>query len=60
MFKGLIELYLKQPLYRSQINFFLIFRFQCHYLKIGGRKYPGYLKKMRTASQTYMKTKKVC
>ena len=24
----------------------------------GGRKYPGYFKKMRTACQTYMKTKK--
>ena len=65
MFKGLIELYLKQPSYRMlgkkvKLKIFQIFTFQCHYLKIGGRKYAGYFKKMKTACQTYMKTKKVC
>ena len=43
---------------KVKLKIFQIFRFQCHYLKIGGRKYPGYLKKNKTACQTYMKTKK--
>ena len=64
MFKGLTEIYLKQPSYRMlqnkvKLKIFQIFRFQCHYLKTAGRKYPGYLKKMKTACQTYMKTKNV-
>ena len=52
MFKGSIELYLKQPSYRMlqnkvKLKIFHIFRFEYHYLKIGGLKYPGYLKKLK-------------
>ena len=36
-----------------------MFRFQCHYLKIGGRKHPGYLKNEKGMSDLY-ESKKAC
>ena len=49
MFKCLIKLYLKQPAYsvlwnKAKLKSLHVFKFQCHFLIIGGLKYPCYLK----------------
>ena len=50
---------LKDTLKQNQIFFFQMFRFPCHYLKIGGRKHPGYLKNEKGMSDLY-ENKKAC
>ena len=61
MFKCLIKLYLKQPAYsvlwnKAKLKSLHVFKFQCHFLIIGGLKYPCYLKNGKKTCQTYMIT----
>ena len=45
---------------KSNFKKFQIFRFQSHYLKIGGQKHPGYLKKNEQSMSDLYENKKVC